>query len=578
MFSINDQATETTPQQDDLIRLRQTLNFRRIWIFFVLLTSAFAIVPVVFFALIDYNVTKKSVESESILRSAWQVSNTWRSVSFFLNQRKSALYFTVHDNTFEELTNPDRLSNVLVNLQKAFGDFTDIGVIDASGRQRAYKGPYELEGKDYSDQEWFKNVLNYGTYISDVFLGFRNVPHLAIAIKHEMPNGSFYVIRATLEHQLENLLVQDERNAQGGDLFLANREGLLQTQSRYFGDVFSETPFPVPEVTSHTNVIEASADNKAIFILGYAFIPDTPFILMSAQPKDKLMEPWMKIRKDLTLYLITSITVVLIWVIIVISYMVKRLMLSDQKRVKSLHMLEYSNKLATIGRLAAGVAHEINNPLAVINEKAGLIKDLFTFKPEYSQDPKLVQTVDAITASVERCSRITRRLLRFARHMDTRLQSINIKEVISEVLGFMEKEAEYRSIKVEIRIPDNIPTFESDRGKLQQIFLNLVNNAFAAMSDGGQLVIKAETSGRMVEITCADNGCGIPESDISHVFEPFFSTKAKSGGGTGLGLSITYGLVKELGGDIELTSKVNQGTTFKITLPLVPNTKLLRGK
>ena len=578
MFEMDNKTSDTTPLEEDYSRLRQTLNFKRIWLFFVLLTSAFAIIPVVFFALIDYNVTKNSVESEAMLRSARQVSNTWRSISFFLNQRKSALVFTVHDNTFEELADPDRLANVLAHLQKAFGDFTDIGVIDANGRQVAYKGPYELGGKDYSDQEWFKNVLSYGIYISDVFLGFRNVPHLAIAIKHELPNGSFYVIRATLEHQLENLLTNDEKDTQRGDLFLANRKGLLQTKSLYFGTVFSKIPFPVPEVASHTNIIETRDDSKAIFILGYRFIPDTPFILMDAQPKAKLMEPWIQIRKDLTLYLVISITVVLVWVIVLISYMVRRLIMSDQRRVKSLHMLEYSNKLATIGRLAAGVAHEINNPLAVINEKAGLIKDLFTYKPEYNQDPKLLATVDSITASVERCSRITRRLLRFARHMDTRLQAINIKEVITEVLGFMEKEAEYRSIKVDIQIPDNIPIFESDRGKLQQIFLNLVNNAFAAMSDGGHLTLNAETLGKdKVVITCADDGCGIPESDISHVFEPFFSTKAKSGGGTGLGLSITYGLVKELGGDIELTSEVNEGTTFKITLPLVPNPKLLRG-
>jgi signal transduction histidine kinase len=286
------------------------------------------------------------------------------------------------------------------------------------------------------------------------------------------------------------------------------------------------------------------------------------------------MEPWMQTRKDLTLYLVISITVVLVWVVIVISYMVRRLSNSDQRRLKYVHMLEYSNKLATIGRLAAGVAHEINNPLAVINEKAGLIKDLFTYKSEYAKDPKLFETVNAITASVERCGRITRRLLSFARHMDVRIQAIDLKDVITEVLGFMEKEAEYRSIEVGIQVADDIPRFESDRGKLQQILLNLVNNAFAAMSDGGRLELKAErVDNDRVKITCADNGCGIPESDLPHVFEPFFSTKAKSGGGTGLGLSITYGLVKELGGDIDLSSEVNKGTTFKVTLPLKPVTR-----
>jgi signal transduction histidine kinase len=573
MFFLKKKTTAATPLEEDFSLLRQTLNFKRIWVFFVLLTSGFAIVPVIFFALIDYNVTRRSVESEAILRSSRQVSNAWRSVSFFLNQRKSALSFAVYDNRFEDLSSPDRLAAILANLQKAFGDFTDIGVIDATGRQVAYKGPYNLEGKDYQDQEWFKNVLHYGSFISDIFLGYRNVPHLAIAIKHELPDGSFYILRATLEHQLSSLLAHDE-NTSDGDLFLINARGVLQTRSRYFGKVLNPVPFPIPAFSSSTNVIESNVGGGLEYILGYAFIPDTPFILISAHPRVKLMEPWMQTRKDLTLYLAISITVVLVWVVIVISYMVRRLSSSDQRRLKYVHMLEYSNKLATIGRLAAGVAHEINNPLAVINEKAGLIKDLFTYKPEYSKDPKLFETVNAITSSVERCSRITRRLLSFARHMDVRIQAIDLKDVITEVLGFMEKEAEYRSIEVGIQVADNIPKFESDRGKLQQILLNLVNNAFAAMSDGGRLELKAErVDNDRVRITCADNGCGIPESDLPHVFEPFFSTKAKSGGGTGLGLSITYGLVKELGGDIDLSSEVNKGTTFKVTLPLKPVTR-----
>ncbi len=560
----------TAQHEEEFSRLRQTLNFRRIWLFFVLLTSGFAIVPVIFFALIDYNVTKYSVETEAILRTSRMASNSWRSVSFFLNQRKSALSYTVYDHDYTQLTDPLRLSRILENLQKAFGDFTDIGVIDASGYQKTYKGPYNLEGKDYSGQEWFKKVLDHGTYISEVFLGFRHVPHLAIAIRHDLPDGSFYVLRATLEHQLTNLLAQDERIGEG-DLFLINAQGVLQTSSKYFGKVFGVIPFPVPEFTPLTNVMEVNVSNASVFIVGYAYIPDTPFILMAVQQKNKLMEPWRRSRMDLIRYLVISITVILVWILIAITYMVKSLKISDQKRIKYLHMLEYSSKMATIGRLAAGIAHEINNPLAIINEKAGLIKDLFTFKPEYGRDPKLMKTVDDITASVERCSKITRRLLRFARHIDLSYQIVNIKEVILEVLGFLEKEAEYRSIEVVVQAGDNIPEFETDRGKLQQILLNIINNAFAAMSDGGRLEITAETAGEnFVKITIADNGCGIPESDIKLVFEPFFSTKAKSGGGTGLGLSITYGLVKELGGDIDLTSEVNKGTLFTITLPLKP--------
>jgi signal transduction histidine kinase len=234
----------------------------------------------------------------------------------------------------------------------------------------------------------------------------------------------------------------------------------------------------------------------------------------------------------------------------------------------TLHEVEYSNKMASIGRLAAGVAHEINNPLAVINEKVGLIKDLFTIKDEFKGNRKLIELVDSALSSVDRCGTITKRLLNFARHLDVKIQTVNLNEVIRDVLGFLSKEAEYRSITVSINVPGDIPQFESDRGKLQQVFLNIVNNAFAAVKNGGSIDITAKREGAdLISVTFTDDGCGIPGSDLERIFEPFFSTKTRYGG-TGLGLSITYGLVQELGGNIGVQSEVGRGSSFVITIPL----------
>ncbi len=214
------------------------------------------------------------------------------------------------------------------------------------------------------------------------------------------------------------------------------------------------------------------------------------------------------------------------------------------------------------------MAHEINNPLAIINQKVGLIKDLFSFKKEYVGDEKLMVLIDEVLASIQRCGSITRRLLNFSRHMESKIEPIDLKEMINEVLAFLEKEAERRRVDISVDHVDNIPEFESDRGSLQQIFLNLINNAFAAMEDGGHLEITVERQGEdTVCVAVADNGCGISAEDIRRVFEPFFSTRGDKGG-TGLGLSITYGLVKEIGGDIQVDSKVGKGTRFSVLLPV----------
>jgi signal transduction histidine kinase len=290
--------------------------------------------------------------------------------------------------------------------------------------------------------------------------------------------------------------------------------------------------------------------------------------LIIAKEKNEMMKSWNKTRIEILIFLSVGILIVMVGVVGFATFFVNNIYIADQRRIKTLHQVEYANKLASIGRLAAGVAHEINNPLAIINEKSGLIKDIFLFSDTYAKDEKLIGLVDSIHSSVARCGAITKQLLSFARHMDFSFQPVNLKKVISEVIGFLGKEAEYRNIKITINVSEEIPPFESDRGKLQQIFLNLVNNSFAAMTDGGNLDITAVLQkNQHIRVTVTDTGCGISEKDLKKIFEPFFSTRTKVGG-TGLGLSITYSLVQEIGGTIDVTSTVNVGTQFVITLPL----------
>jgi signal transduction histidine kinase len=247
--------------------------------------------------------------------------------------------------------------------------------------------------------------------------------------------------------------------------------------------------------------------------------------------------------------------------------MVNLLYRADKSKAQTMALMEQSNQLATIGQLAAGVAHEINNPLALINETAGYVKDLFVLKEQFRQDEELIGYIDDILDAVERCGTITRQLLGFARKFEVRIQQVNLKEIISDVLVFHNKEAAYRNIKVYVDVPEDMPPIETDRGKLQQILVNLVNNAFQAVDNDCVLDITASPAGAdKVRIAISDNGCGMPEEHLTKIFEPFFTTK-DSNKGTGLGLAITYGLVKKLHGDISVKSKVHEGTTFAITLP-----------
>ncbi|MFO7667606.1 MAG: ATP-binding protein [Desulfobacterales bacterium] len=547
---------------------KHLFNFRRIWKLAVVLVTLVALIPLISITLIDYGVTQHSVESEILLRTTRLVSNTWRTISFFLAQRRSALDFVVRDNSYSSLCDPKRLSVILENLKQGFGGFVDLGVIDSTGKQKTYVGPYNLEGIDYRDQEWFKVVADKGVNVSDVFMGFRRTPHIVIAVRHDLSNGSFYVLRATIDTDRFNELLADLEVSGQGDSFLINKEGILQTPSRDYGNVLDRIPLPLPEISTKTNVYECNCPGNKQLVIGYVYIHDSPFILMIVKQKKELMKPWQKTRLQLIGFLISSIIIIVVVVLSVATYLVNRIHIADQRRIMTLHEVEYSNKMASIGRLAAGVAHEINNPLAIINEKVGLIKDMFTIKEEFKENPKLLALVDSALSSVGRCGAITKRLLNFARHLDVKVQTINLEEVIRDVLGFLSKEAEYRSITVSVNVPADIPKFDSDRGKLQQIFLNIINNAFSAVNDGGKLDITAKREGaNLISVTFTDDGYGIPEADLQRIFEPFFSTKTKHGG-TGLGLSITYGLIEELGGSIGVQSEVGKGSSFIVAIPL----------
>ncbi|MEW6260125.1 MAG: ATP-binding protein [Thermodesulfobacteriota bacterium] len=544
-------------------------NFRSIWLQSVLLTAAVALVPLLFLAVLDYQVSRKAVESEILNRTMRLVSNTRRSIAFFLEERKFALQFIGLDKSVADLTNPERLQHILYNLRAGLGFWSDIGVIDLSGNQLAHAGPFGIANVNYADQPWFRETLEKGSHISDVFLGFRNAPHLVIAVKHAKENEPAFILRASLDIERFNDLLSRLEVSGQGDAFIVNQEGVLQTPSRYYGNVLDRLPFAVPPFSDKTQAVEMLDHQHKDVVLGYAYISDTPFVLMVIKQKTELLSAWQRTRSRLMTFLGGSVLLILLVVFGVSTYLVNNLYLADRKRVMTLHQVEYANKLASIGRLAAGVAHEINNPLAIINEKAGLMKDLFLFRPEYGKDEKLLGVIDAIIASVDRCAAITRRLLNFARHVEVNIQQVRLRNIIDDVLGFQTKEAEHRSIAILVDIPEDIPNFVSDRGKLQQIFLNLINNAFAAMKEGGRLIIRARRlqDEPAIVVTVQDNGCGIPQADIRHIFEPFFTTKSREGG-TGLGLSITYGLVQEIGGRISVESQVGKGTTFTIVLPL----------
>lgn len=547
-------------------------DYKRIWQLCFAILVVVSLTPILIMASIDFSVTRGAIKSENSLRAARTTSNTRRAVSYFLEERKSALQLIVELNDFRSFEDRDKLSKMLESLKESFGGFIDLGVIDKDGRQLAYAGPYKLEGRDYAGQDWFTETVSKGIYVSEIFLGFRDSPHLVIALKHFLNKEKtrFRILRATLDTRQFNGIFSSLDLSPGEDAFLVNKDGKLQTPSRWNGKIFSRISFDLPEQSFRTKVEEIPHNNNGPAMVGYAYIENTPFVLLFIKTQKEFMGAWQSSRDKVTWFTVISIAVILVVMWAVASYLVERIYIADRNRSSTLQQMEHHNRMASIGRLAAGVAHEINNPLAIINEKVGLLKDLFTFSKTYEADDRVIGLVDSVLDSVERCGRITKRLLNFSRQSDVDFRPVYPRKVIDTVLSFLHKEAEYRSIEISVDVDNAIFEIVTDRGKLEQILLNLISNAFQAMKDGGSLIVSVSRKDKFnVNFKVKDNGCGIPETDLKKIFEPFYSTKKQSGG-TGLGLSITYGLVQDLGGAMSVASTLGKGTEFNFTLPTDP--------
>ena len=225
--------------------------------------------------------------------------------------------------------------------------------------------------------------------------------------------------------------------------------------------------------------------------------------------------------------------------------------------------------MGPVGDLAAGIAHEINNPVGIMVEQAGWIDDLLqeVDLPENENLQELKMALKQIKTQGERCKQITHKLLSFARQTDPRLRDVEMNDLIERVLASSVPRPR-SGVTIETHFEPALPSIAASPSEMQQVLLNLISNAVDALNpDGGVVTIRTRVEGDQVVMEVADNGCGIPKGQLERIFDPFFTTKAV-GKGTGLGLSICYGLVKKHGGSITVESEPSVGSTFCVRLPI----------
>lgn len=227
-----------------------------------------------------------------------------------------------------------------------------------------------------------------------------------------------------------------------------------------------------------------------------------------------------------------------------------------------------SQKLAAVGELSAGIAHEINNPIAIIAQETEWAAHLLgEAEKQCSADFADVRdSLREIRSQVDRCKNITHKLLDFARKREPVLQDVDVARLVDDMARLVDKEASYKNVTLTRVLPEDLPKLRTDAPLLRQVVLNLMTNALHAVDKGGSIEVTAAHTDASLEIRVKDDGCGIAPENLDKIFNPFFTTKPP-GQGTGLGLSLCHNLVQGMGGTILVDSALGRGTTFTVRLP-----------
>ncbi len=499
-----------------------------------------------------------------------------QNIDNFLKEKMGDIRFLAASYSYEQLSDEDFIQQRLDLLQSEYGPvFQDLGVISHTGRQISYAGPFKsrLKAASHADALWFQKAIQERYFISDVFLGIRKLPHFIISVQKQTPTGQKWLVRATIDFFAFNSLVEKLRVGKTGFAFILNQDGEFQTQPmskqadedcclHHFMAQGEDAP-PVRFVR------RTDASGEEIMYVG-SFLKDGEWLLVFQQEADDAYANLNLAQHTALLILFVGGLCIVVVSLILSHQMVDRIVLADREKALMNQQVIETGKLASIGELAAGIAHEINNPVAIMVEEAGWISDLL--EDEDFKDGKNLKefhrSLNQINAQGKRCKEITHKLLSFARKTDFRIQDVQPNQLITEVLELSGQRARYSNVQVETDLDPRLPSVHISLTEFQQLLLNLINNALYAMEKaGGKLLIRTRRQGENLVVEVADTGPGIPPANLSRIFDPFYTTKPV-GKGTGLGLSICYGIVKKMGGEIDVDSLMDQGTTFRIHIPL----------
>lgn len=510
-----------------------------------------------------------TLKNSALLNLEAVAENQKNTLDLYLQERVINLFNLFHSRDFSLQPSQEAMKGYLKSLKRFHDGFIDVGFFNARGIQIGYAGPHpQLRGRNYNDQPWFQELgegnLNY--LVTDIYTGLRNIPHFTIAVR-QVIDGTPYIMRATLDPDKLYIFLRAISHGKEVETTLINAQGQYQVVDP------GHSPFPssssyVPPTSPAAGVEEIRLDERPTLI-AYAWLQETPWALLVMQPAAVAQSGMYRARLILT----TTLAAVSLLVSLIIFITIRKVVADARKMAEKGHqlqeMLAHASKLASIGELAAGVAHEINNPLAIIMATSGVIRDMLTPEFELDHSPEAIcKELSTIDTAANRAKGITKRLQEMGKTRLPQTTLCDINALIEEVLNRLKRvEFKGKHLEVVTSFSAELPQILTEPEPLRQVVGNILVNAADAIDDTGTITVSTAMRDWMVSITIADTGRGIPSENLQRIFNPFFTTKG-SGRSTGLGLSIAASIVKYMGGTIKVNSIPGSGSSFTVLLPV----------
>ena len=546
----------------------ETPRFRPLFWRFLLILTVAAIVPLASVGIGAYYVFNGIIYSKSVEKFQSLAENHAALVEVFLAERMKALTLASSSVDLEQLAAKNELRVLLDRLNGIYSyTFQDLGVIDRDGNHLAYVGKYDLLDKNYHDEAWFKQVTEKGSYISDVFLGFRNTPHFILAVKRPTPDG-FHILRASIDSDVFSKLVANGAQGQSGDSFLIDRNGRYQTYPRHEAGLLEVSGIDPGAFFSGVRTQSAVSENDSPLLRATKWVERPRWLLVIQQEEAEFMASVRQATIQGMAVFLLGVFVILAAAFFTTRYLLGLAESAMRDKEELSRQFVQASKLAAIGELATGLAHEINNPLAIIlSEQTNFLDLLGEVEIDEEHHRDLTDSVSLVKRQVLRCRSITQKMLKFGRQGDTRAEHIQPGRHLDEIVRLLEKQAAVNNIELRLVLDGTLPEILIDSGEFEQVITNLVTNAMQAVNREGTVRVGAFLDHEQVHFTVEDTGPGIAPSHLDSIFTPFFTTKP-AGKGTGLGLSVCYGIITRWNGRIWAESEPGRGAVFHFTVPI----------